>query len=79
MSRLICILFFLSPYFLFGQNIKKVLFIGNSYTYVNDLQTMLQQLALTMGDSINKDSYTMGGYTLQMHATDPSFLAKINC
>ena len=78
MSRLICILFFLSPYFLFGQNIKKVLFIGNSYTYVNDLPTMLQQLALTMGDSINKDSYTMGGYTLQMHATDPSCLAKIN-
>jgi hypothetical protein len=48
---------------------KNVLFIGNSYTYTNDLPGVLQQLALSLGDSLNVSSSTPGGYTFQLHAS----------
>jgi hypothetical protein len=55
----------------------KILFIGNSYTYVNDLPGMLQQLAASFGDSILVDSSTPGGYTLELHSTNATTLSKI--
>jgi PKD repeat protein len=57
---------------------KKILFIGNSYTYVNDLPKMLSELALVTGDSLIYDSNTPGGYTFQLHSTNATTLAKIN-
>ena len=55
-----------------------VLFIGNSYTYVNDLPNTLRQLALSLGDTITVASSTPGGYTLQGHASLPATLDAIN-
>lgn len=46
-----------------------VLFIGNSYTYVNDLPNTLRQLALTLGDTVTVASSAPGGYTLFQHST----------
>ncbi|MBL8679220.1 MAG: hypothetical protein JNK05_08650 [Myxococcales bacterium] len=46
----------------------RVLFVGNSYTYVNDLPAML--VSMTRGssaDALAVDSVTVGGATLQLH------------
>ena len=56
---------------------KNVLFLGNSYTGVNNLPLLTYNLALSLGDTINYDSNTPGGYTYQGHATNATSLAKI--
>jgi hypothetical protein len=56
----------------------RVLFIGNSYTYVNNLPQQLYNLALTTGDTIIFDSSAPGGYTFQLHTTNATTLQKIN-
>ena len=62
----------------FAQQQLNVLFIGNSYTYANDLPGTLVQLAAAMGDQVNVDSKANGGYTFQMHSQDPVTYQKIN-
>lgn len=49
----------------YAQDSISVLFIGNSYTYVNDLPGMLGSLAASQGKEITIDSKTNGGYTFQ--------------
>lgn len=66
------------PVFLSAQTVKNILFLGNSYTYVNNLPDMLAQLAHASGDSISWDANTPGGYTLQLHTQDANTLSKIN-
>jgi PKD repeat protein len=56
---------------------KNVLFLGNSYTGVNNLPLLTYNLALSLGDTINYDSNTPGGYTYQGHSTNATSLAKI--
>lgn len=58
-------------------NSLRVLFLGNSYTYVNDLPLTFKQVANAMGDSVYVDSYAQGGYNLQLLSTDAAALAKI--
>lgn len=64
-----------------SAQVKKVLFLGNSYTYVNDLPGLIQDLALSAGDSLYTDSNTPGGYTLGyspiQHLTNPTSINKI--
>ena len=69
--------FFISVITVMGQK-AKILFLGNSYTAVNDLPGTLYNLALSGGDTIIYNSNTPGGYTFQMHSTDAITLAKIN-
>ncbi|MEO8589266.1 MAG: hypothetical protein ABI432_07865, partial [Flavobacteriales bacterium] len=45
-----------------------VLFIGNSYTAVNDLPNTFRQLALSLGDTVNLAMSAPGGYTFEDHA-----------
>ncbi len=56
---------------------KKVLFIGNSYTYTNNMPLMLQNLTLAMGDTLIYDESDPGGYTMQQHTTNATTIAKI--
>lgn len=56
----------------------KVLFIGNSYTYRNDLPKMLREMAISTGDTILTDQSTPGGANLASHTTNTNTLAKIN-
>ena len=42
----------------------KVLFIGNSYTFFNDMPNMLAALAAENGYSVSVDSVTKGGRKL---------------
>ena len=55
-----------------------VLFIGNSYTYVNDLPNTFRQLALSLGDTVVVGSSVPGGYTLQLHSAYAPTLAAID-
>lgn len=56
---------------------RKVLFLGNSYTYVNDLPLMVSEFALNTGDILQYDSNLPGGYTLGSHFTNTTSLNKI--
>lgn len=62
----------------YSQDSISVLFIGNSYTYVNDLPGTLGALATSLGKEITIDSKTNGGYTFQNHTTDPVTYSKIH-
>ena len=66
--------FFISSSF---AQTKNVLFLGNSYTGVNNLPLLTYNLALSLGDTINYDSNTPGGYTYEGHSTNATSLAKI--
>ena len=59
-----------------GQT-QKILFLGNSYTAVNDLPKVVYNLALSFEDTVYYDSHTPGGYRLMNHAIDATTLAKI--
>lgn len=60
-----------------AQQIRKFLFLGNSYTQVNDLPKMVHDVAKGMGDSVFYDSNTPGGYTFQGHSTNITSISKI--
>src|ERR1700690_4637148 len=46
----------------------RVLFIGNSYTYVNDLPTVFRDLARSTGQNVETGMVAEGGETLAQHA-----------
>jgi len=48
----------------------RILFIGNSHTFVNDLPGMFAKLARCGGHEVSVDSSAIGGYTLEQHARD---------
>ena len=56
----------------------KVLFLGNSYTQVNNLPNLFQELSASGGKTVIVDSNTPGGYTLNGHSTNVTSLQKIS-
>jgi len=79
MYRIFTILFVLLAYSYStrAQITKHVLFLGNSYTYVNDLPIMLSSIATSTGDSLIYQSNAPGGYSLQGHSTNQVSLGLI--
>lgn len=78
MKKLIACLF-LFPFALSSQSKKiNVLFLGNSYTYVNNLPQLVYNIALANGDTLVYDSNLIGGYSLNNHFMSAASLAKIN-
>ena len=61
-----------------AQDSISVLFIGNSYTYANDLPTMLRDLSASLNKEVTIGSKTNGGFTFQSHVNDPLTFAAIN-
>ena len=59
------------------QEAKRVLFIGNSYVYTNNLPQVLSRVAEHNGKRIVCESSTIGGYTFWSHLASPATLAKI--
>ncbi len=57
---------------------KSILFIGNSFTAVNDLPGMFVQLAKSGGSAVNARMCAPGGYRLIQHVSDPSTLSKLS-
>jgi hypothetical protein len=80
LSNIKRILLFLAiiPFLSFGQLRKEVLFVGNSYTYVNDLPNLIKQIALSFGDTLIHESNTPGGSNFNAHSTNTQTLNKIN-
>lgn len=56
----------------FAQDSKRVLFIGNSYTEVNNLPQMVANVAQSMGDEVVYNSNTPGGCTFMQHCANQS-------
>lgn len=77
MKHNLLLLFIFVSSLLTAQTNKRVLFLGNSYTYVNNLPQMLADVATSVGDAVTFDSNAIGGYTLQGHSTNATSLAKI--
>ena len=55
-----------------GQGQANVLFVGNSYTEVNNLPQMTAEMARSMGYEMTYSSNTPGGCTFQQHCTNQS-------
>ncbi len=78
MKKLIITLFFGITSMQAISQVTQVLFIGNSYTGVNNLPQLFSNLSFSLGDSVFVDTYNPGGYTFQMHVVDANTIAKIN-
>ncbi|MEI6695076.1 MAG: DUF4886 domain-containing protein [Bacteroidota bacterium] len=80
-TKSFCIIFSLLiiSFKLYSQPIDtvKVLFIGNSFTFANDLPLTFSQLATKAGKRVLVDNSTFGGYTLEMHLQNTSTIQKI--
>jgi len=76
MKKLFLFLFF-TPTILLAQSLD-VLFIGNSYTYANNMPQMVSEIALSFGDTLNFESSTSGGATFNTHSTNINTLNKIS-
>lgn len=61
----------------FSQNETKALFLGNSYTYYNQMPQMVFDIAESMGEELVTASNTPGGYTFEGHTTNLTSLALI--
>ena len=80
MKKIFILLIFLPSLITAQSNAKKVtaLFLGNSYTYVNNLPLLIANLASANGDTLVYDYNTPGGYTLNNHFNDLTSKAKIS-
>lgn len=56
---------------------KKVLFVGNSYTYVNNLPQMIQQLGESSGCRMEFEQVTPGGATFSQHCNTSGAMESI--
>jgi hypothetical protein len=56
----------------------RILFIGNSYTYVNDLPGVFAKLAGAAGHAVEVETDAEGGWSLSDHVNSPDTLNKIN-
>jgi len=62
----------------YAQDSASVLFIGNSYTAVNNLPLLVFELADSQGDYFEYASQTPGGMTFQGHANSAATYTAIN-
>jgi Domain of unknown function (DUF4886) len=60
-----------------NPNCTRVLFIGNSYTYVNDLPTMFRELAKSGNHRVETDMSAQGGLMLSDQVKSTDALDKI--
>jgi hypothetical protein len=60
-----------------NSQVKKVLFLGNSYTSVNNLPQLVKNIALSFGDTMFVDQNVPGGHQLIQHTTNSTTLSKI--
>ena len=64
------VFFFLLFFSLFAYaQSSKVLFIGNSYTYVNNLPDLISMILSSEGDDLDYQMSAPGGCTFQQHCT----------
>jgi hypothetical protein len=76
-SRIYCIIWLLLLTAITAGAQTNVLFLGNSYTGVNDLPSLVKQVAISAGDTIIVDSRTPGGRQIKQHAQDPMVFSML--
>ena len=69
MRRLFLLLYSLIFCYTLVAQSSRVLFLGNSYTYVNNLPQLVQQCCQSVGDDVIVNMSTSGGLTFQQHCT----------
>ncbi|WP_213068899.1 SGNH/GDSL hydrolase family protein [Flavobacterium columnare] len=69
MKNIILLVFFLSNYLDFTAQ-EKVLFIGNSMTYFNNMPILFQDLAKAKGKNVQVQQYALGGTGFVNHIND---------
>jgi len=75
LSILICLSIFAQEK---AEETTSILFLGNSYTYYNNgLDQVLKEVANSMGDVIEVERNTPGGYTMEGHSTNTTSLGLI--
>ena len=62
---------------LFCQDTLSVLFLGNSYTAVNNVPQLVTSLANSAGKTLIVDANTPGGYTISGHLSNAASVDKI--
>lgn len=72
MKAKILVLLLLVTNVLHAQYEPSVLFIGNSYTYYNDLPKMVSDIAASTGEHMTYRSNTPGGCTFSQHCSNQS-------
>ena len=75
-STIIFILFLYTG-FCFAADPTNLLFVGNSFTYVNNMPGVVKALAVANEKVINIEQITKGGYSIAQHAKDPKTLNAI--
>lgn len=65
------IVLLLLPLSLFAQSYE-VLFLGNSYTFYNNMPNMASQIATSLGDTLLVELNAPGGWKLEQHAANNS-------
>jgi hypothetical protein len=60
-----------------AQDTTRVLFLGNSYIFFNELPTILTELSESMGHVVVTEQNTPGGASLQGHVNNPESQALI--
>lgn len=75
MKKIIFLLFIFAS-FLYADT-TKILFIGNSYTYANDLPALFKNLSSSGGENVRTGISAPGGYTFQMHLNETTTLDLI--
>lgn len=78
MKKILFLLIFAVPLTMNAQITKRVLFIGNSYTQVNDLPGTIKTLALECGDTLDYQESVPGGSTFQSHLSNATSTALID-
>jgi hypothetical protein len=78
MKKLYIFLFCLISIEIYAQDSLSILFIGNSYTYVNDLPAVLNNLTNSLGDIATIDSRTQGGASFATHIGNSSTYSSIH-
>ncbi len=81
-KKIICIAILLFSFAGFGCEPagppKTILFIGNSFTYVNDLPGLFTKLARSGGKLVAAGMVAPGGYKLIQHVNDGNTIQKLN-
>lgn len=70
------LLLLISNYNLYADSFK-ILFIGNSFTHMNNFPMMFKELAATSGDTLEVDYSAVDSYTLEKHSKYSETLEKI--
>jgi hypothetical protein len=78
MKKVIVLLLMLISFSTFAQSTKSILFIGNSYTAVNNLPQLVHDIAINTNDTLLFDSSSPGSQTFQLHCSNATTIQKIN-